>query len=439
MPKGERLFVKNLEAVQGDERDVIFISVGYGVSPNQSRPFLNFGPVSRDGGERRLNVLASRAREKCLVFSSITAADIPADSEVRGTRMLRALLNFAETGKLSAGTLRGGDFDSPFEEAVARVIREAGFHCHAQVGVSSFRIDLGVIDPSRPGQYILGVECDGATYHSARSARDRDRLRQEVLEDLGWRLHRIWSTDWFRNSSRESDRLLAAINSARDKAQGSKIEIIPEGVQPEPTQPDAEVEAIEGGDPIAVSHAVPYKECVLRVPRSRDLLDLPLPEIARIALDVVEAEGPVHTEEIARRIREAFGLQRTGNQILTHVRNGLKYLSRNARLVHDGEFWSAVGRELQTVRHRRNVGPALRRASMIAPEEYRLAISTIISEAVAISRKDLVVETARLFGFDRTGPDLREAIDQQTKKLISAGKLHLDGNNLQLGVASTQQ
>jgi hypothetical protein len=106
-PREERLFVKNLEAVQGDERDVIFISVGYGVAPNQSRPFLNFGPVSRDGGERRLNVLASRAREKCMVFSSITAADIPADSEVRGTRMLRSLLHFAETGKLGAGTLYG--------------------------------------------------------------------------------------------------------------------------------------------------------------------------------------------------------------------------------------------------------------------------------------------------------------------------------------------
>src|SRR5262249_3679607 len=197
-PKGERLFVKNLEAVQGDERDVIFISVGYGVAENQSKPFLNFGPVSRDGGERRLNVLASRAREKCVVFSSITAADIPADSEGRGTRMLRALLNFAETGKLSVGR-PGGGFDSPFEEAVARVIREAGFHVHSQVGVSSFRIDLGVIDPPKPGEYILGVECDGAAYHSARSARDRDRLRQEVLEGLGWRLHRIWSTDWFRS------------------------------------------------------------------------------------------------------------------------------------------------------------------------------------------------------------------------------------------------
>jgi hypothetical protein len=161
-PKDERLFVKNLEAVQGDERDVIFISVGYGVAPGQAKPFLNFGPVSREGGERRLNVLASRAREKCVVFSSINAADIPADSEVRGTRMLRALLDFAATGKLGAGTLTGGDFESPFEEAVARGIREAGFRVHPQVGVKGFRIDLGVIDPARPGEFILGVECDGA-------------------------------------------------------------------------------------------------------------------------------------------------------------------------------------------------------------------------------------------------------------------------------------
>jgi hypothetical protein len=161
-PKGERLFVKNLEAVQGDERDVIFISVGYGVAPGQSRPFLNFGPVSRDGGERRLNVLASRAREKCIVFSSITAADIPADTPVRGTRMLRGLLHFAETGKLGAGTLNGGDFESPFEESVARAIRVAGYDVHPQVGVSSFRIDLGVIHKARPGEYLLGVECDGA-------------------------------------------------------------------------------------------------------------------------------------------------------------------------------------------------------------------------------------------------------------------------------------
>ena len=152
-----------------------------------------------------------------MLFSSITAADIPADSQVRGTRMLRALLHFAESGKLSAGA-PNGDFDSPFEDAVARVIRQAGYDVHPQVGVSSFRIDLGVLISSKPGEYLLGVECDGATYHRARSARDRDRLRQEVLEGLGWRLHRIWSTDWFRHQERETQRLLSAIRDADSRA-----------------------------------------------------------------------------------------------------------------------------------------------------------------------------------------------------------------------------
>jgi very-short-patch-repair endonuclease len=433
MPKGERLFVKNLEAVQGDERDVIFISVGYGVAPNQSRPFLNFGPVSRDGGERRLNVLASRARERCVVFSSITASDIPADSEVRGTRMLRALLSFAETGKLGAGTVTSGGFDSAFEEAVARVICEAGFQCHPQVGVSSFRIDLGVVDPSRPGEYLSGVECDGATYHSARSARDRDRLRQEILEDLGWRLHRIWSTDWFRNPGRETDRLLTAINAAKAKAERSKVEVAPDIEPIELPKEEGEAEEIEDNDPIVAPRTIPYKECVLRVPRGRDLLDLSVPEIAQVISQVVETEGPVHTDEIARRIREAFGLQRTGSQILAHIREGLNYLSRKTRLEQDGEFWSFAGRDLEMVRDRRNAGASLRRALMIAPNEYQLAIKTVISETVEISRQDLVVETARLFGFDRTGPDLKEAIEEQTRKLINSEKLHQDGNVLRSG------
>jgi len=152
---------------------------------------------------------------------------------------------------------------------------------------------------------------------------------------------------------------------------------------------------------------------------------------------VVEAEGPIHSEEVARRIREAFGLQKTGKRILAHVRAGLKSLSRNASVVRDGEFWSAVGRDLTAVRNRRNAALPLRRAAMIAPTEYQLAISTIISEAVAISRGDLVVETARLFGFDRTGSDLKEAIDQQCETLIKMGRLHLDGDVLRLGAPGT--
>jgi very-short-patch-repair endonuclease len=431
-PKDERLFVKNLEAVQGDERDVIFISVGYGVAPDQSRPFLNFGPVSREGGERRLNVLASRAREKCIVFSSITAADIPADSPVRGTRMLRGLLHFAETGKLGAGRLNGGDFESPFEESVARAIREAGYDVHPQVGVSSFRIDLGVIHKARPGEYLLGVECDGATYHRARSARDRDRLRQEVLEGLGWRLHRIWSTDWFRNPARATDRLLSAIRDAETRTHS-----VPVG-DPEPDEANEEAVSLpslldktDSSDETAEDYAEPgaeYRECPLVVPYGRNLLDLGTAEVGRLALAVVEAEGPVHTEEIARRIREAFGLQRTGSRILNQVRDALIAQARIGTITREQEFWMIPGREIQDVRTRRTVALPLRRASMIAPSEYHLAMVRIIEGAVAISREDLGVQTARHLGFDRTGMDLKEEINRQLSVLIEMGKVTMEGS-----------
>lgn len=438
-PKGERLFVKNLEAVQGDERDVIFISVGYGVAPEQSRPFLNFGPVSRDGGERRLNVLASRAREKCVVFSSITASDIPADSQVRGTRMLRALLHFAETGKLGAGA-PDGDFDSPFEDAVARVIRQAGYDVHAQVGVSSFRIDLGVLLRSKPGEYLLGVECDGATYHRARSARDRDRLRQEVLEGLGWRLHRIWSTDWFRNQERETQRLLSAIRDAQSRA-NSSVDDTEEDHSPDEASsspPASEETAPTTETPDAVSNAAAeYRECSLTVPYRRNLLDLSLAEVGRLALAVVEAEGPVHTEEVARRIREAFGLQKTGSRILKHVRDALALNRRSNLVKREGDFWTIPGRELAEIRARRSVAIPLRRASMISPAEYQLAIVTIIQEAVAICPDDLGVETARRFGFDRTGPDLKQEINRQISALIKAGRVSSDGANLQMATPPT--
>ncbi|MGO9475635.1 MAG: AAA domain-containing protein [Rhodomicrobium sp.] len=220
----ERLIVKSVEEIQGDERDVIFISIGYGQDIN-GRMIQNFGPISKEGGHRRLNVLASRARFKCVIYSSINSGDIGASAQ-DGTKMLRSLLHYAEYGNFDGGEPKpGADFDSPFEQEVARAIRDVGHQYHSQVGVSGFRIDLGVVDPLYPGRFILGVECDGASYHSSRSARDRDRLRQEVLKGLGWQLHRIWSTDWFANPAREKKRLIEAIEEAaqRDGAKELKF------------------------------------------------------------------------------------------------------------------------------------------------------------------------------------------------------------------------
>jgi very-short-patch-repair endonuclease len=208
----ERFFIKNLENVQGDERDVIFIGTVYGPEQIGGPVLQRFGPITGLAGKRRLNVLFSRAKKQIVTFSSMTATDIRAEEHANpGAFMLRRWLEYSATGVLHAGDTQGLEPDSDFEVYVIKQLRSMGFEPVPQVGVSGFRIDIGVRHSSWPHGFIMGVECDGATYHSSRSARDRDRLREQVLRDLGWDLHRIWSTDWFTDPTKESARLRKAI------------------------------------------------------------------------------------------------------------------------------------------------------------------------------------------------------------------------------------
>jgi very-short-patch-repair endonuclease len=230
----EPVFVKNLETVQGDERDVILFSITYG--PDQSGYVsMNFGPLNREGGERRLNVAMTRAREKMIVFSTLKPDQIALSrTNAKAVADLKHFLVYAERGTSALGTeVRGsvGDFESPFEIAVARALREKGWEVHPQVGVSAYRIDLGIVHPDKAGAYLAGVECDGATYHSSALARERDLIRESVLSGLGWTLFRIWSTDWWINSEAALDRLhksltehLAALRKERKSTQEQNLE-----------------------------------------------------------------------------------------------------------------------------------------------------------------------------------------------------------------------
>ncbi|HEX8372411.1 MAG TPA: DUF4011 domain-containing protein [Chthoniobacterales bacterium] len=210
----EPFAVKNLENVQGDERDVVFISCTYGADLNTGKIMQRFGPIAGAGGRRRLNVLFTRAKRRLEVFSSMTHDQILGrPGEPNGVNDLRDYLRFAQTQVLADnGQITGQAPDSYFEEAVMRVVHSAGFRVVPQVGVSSYRIDIGVEHPARPGEFILGIECDGAMYHSGKTVRDRDRLRQEVLERRGWKIYRIWSTDWFRQNQAAQERLIAVLN-----------------------------------------------------------------------------------------------------------------------------------------------------------------------------------------------------------------------------------
>lgn len=197
----EALFLKNLENVQGDERDVIYISCTYGPQEAGAAQMpQRFGPINSAAGGRRLNVLFTRSKKRMHIFSSMTEGHILAnESSSPGVHALKSFLAYAQTGKLQQIKHTGKQPDSDFEIAVMNALKLEGFNCVPQVGVAGYFIDLAVQDPGQPGRYLMGVECDGATYHSAKSARDRDRLRQAVLEGLGWNIKRIWSTDWFKN------------------------------------------------------------------------------------------------------------------------------------------------------------------------------------------------------------------------------------------------
>ena len=217
-----QFFLKSLENVQGDEADIILMSVGY-ARDSEGKLSLNFGPINKQGGERRLNVAITRARNKIIVVSSIKAGDIDlSNSKSEGLRILRDYLKYAESGgeRLEDNSYSNElKFDSPFEEDVYHALKDRKYAIRTQVGCSGYRIDLAIVDKNYPGQFLLGIECDGASYHSSPTARDRDRLRQQVLERLEWKIHRIWSTDWFRNKPQQIELVVRKIEELQQLSQ----------------------------------------------------------------------------------------------------------------------------------------------------------------------------------------------------------------------------
>ena len=229
--EGEPVFVKSLESVQGDERDVILFSIGYGLDQS-GHISMNFGPLNREGGERRLNVAITRAKHEVIVFSGLRGDQIDLTrSRARGVRDLKHFLEYAERGpkalaapKNTATSSAADSGDSGFAQIVVNAITAHGYEVHRQVGCSGYRIDLAVAHPHEPGRYLLGIECDGLTYGRAATARDRDKLRQAVLEALGWTIRHIWSTDWWHDREQQTKKLVETLEALkRSKPSGKKV------------------------------------------------------------------------------------------------------------------------------------------------------------------------------------------------------------------------
>lgn len=332
----EPVIVKNLETVQGDERDLVLLGIGYGPeTPDAPTMSMNFGPLNRQGGWRRLNVAITRARREMVVFTSFAPDRIDLNrTGAEAVRDLKHFLEFVDRGPKALGeAVMGsvGGFESPFEQAVARGLRERGWTAVPQIGVSRFRIDLGIVDPDRPGAYLAGVECDGASYHSAATARDRDKVREGVLSGLGWRLVRVWSTDWWHDAASALDRLDASLRTLLEEARARRADR--EATRPNNPVTDAPVAAgaavtvaeplddapVEderlGGDYARTSFA----DMEGRIDPARFAEPGYSATLREMIARVIEAEAPIRDDLLVDRIARAHGFRRSGRVIRDRV------------------------------------------------------------------------------------------------------------------------
>jgi len=422
----EPFFVKNLENIQGDERDAIFLSVTYAKAADGVLRY-QFGALNGENGWRRLNVLTTRARRRMRVFSSIRGSDInPASAVSAGPRLLRDFLDYAEHGRLAMPTgASAGTEESPFEREVMLALVARGLPVVPQVGVAGYRIDLGVTDPDAPGRYVCGIECDGVAYHSSETARDRDRLRQQVLEARGWTLLRVWSTDWFKDRAGQIDRVVRLVEQAGQRAREAAARPVPsDALDSEPATAAAAAPATPPAVPTddgAVDRLVapPYvfAEGEGRY-AGRELLSEPPGTLAQAIGSVVEIESPVHVDDVTTRVAAMWDT-RAGTRIQSRIVEACALAERQHLIERRGEFLWNPGHDV-IVRSRAGTRiPAER----IAPEEYRSAVMAVLDGNRAFARPALVNEVRSLLGFARTGPSLEEAISTTVAAMLADGVL----------------
>lgn len=438
MEHTDEVFIKSIENVQGDERDVIFVSVGYGPRNAGGRlESMAFGPIATEGGERRLNVLFTRARHRCEVFVSFDPGDIDLNrARSEGVRVFKRYLTYAATGVLDQPRETGEDHDSPFEADVALAIRNLGYVVEAQVGSTGFKIDLAVRHPQQHGRFMLAVECDGATYHGALWARERDRLRQSILEGMGWTFHRIWSSDWFYRRAAEIARLKAVLEKAASE-DGRK----PPAKSPEPPGRSATNSGYEpestgtSSSPVATSIRPAYTVAKFAVNASQEPHMVNVRTMAEIVGRIVEIEGPVHKVEAARRVSQLFGKERTGDRIRNAVWRAGEYQTRQASsMIADGDFWLTPSQKDQPIVRNRSGAPlSVQAADMLPPTEIAAAIREVFEENGPVSREELLIGVGRAFGFQRSGPEFKSVVEAQLENLRVRDQVSIEGGLIVFG------
>ena len=416
----ESFFVKNLENVQGDERDTIIFSIGY-AKDSKGVFRMNFGPLSKVGGERRLNVAITRAKYNIKLVGSILPNDIDVDRvSADGPKLLRSYIEFAQNGfdALQGKSSADEDVwqDYPFEKEVYNFLLQKGYQLSPQVGCSGYRIDMAVKNPNDPSRYVIGIECDGPAYHSARTARDRDRLRRDVLKNMGWKLYRVWSTDWIKDPEAEGKLLIEAVENALNSE---------ENKEPAPASAPAP-EEMEAEDLISLEERVDSPE------EEDNLYDFEEePEVSTKGLSpkssknflpdyilaIVNQRYPVHFDVICKMIAERTSAKRVTEKLKQDVSEQIRQI---APIIRKGDFFFPVG--YTTIKPRVNTRKNI---AHISPEELAEAMFAVLSKSVGPNKNQLCAETARAYRFARMTPAVAAAMDEAFDLLLQQGRIEI--------------
>ena len=420
----EPVFVKNLENVQGDQRDIILFSLTYGPDQSGKPVSMNFGPLNKEGGSRRLNVAITRAKIAMKVFGTLKASDINLGrTQSSGVQDFKHFLEFAERGYKALGeaiSIPGGDYDSIFEQQVASALRAKGWNIHLQVGVSAYRVDIGVVHPDAPGLYLAGVECDGATYHSSAVARDRDKLRENVLKGLGWNIVRVWSTDWWINAERCTQKLDEALKALLDASRAEVAE--------EPEYAVEEIEADELAEelpqafltePSVVDHTTYYgmTEIDDLVPQLNAEQFYGISEntiLGQLIARIVSHEGPIALEVLAERVARAYEFKRTGPKIAEHVRKVASKMFAHHKENGQEFFWpeGETPKEYNRYRLANPSGDAARKIEHICKQELRALAQHVANTDFPIDTDQHIRAVADKLGIRRVTENIATVISK---------------------------
>ncbi len=444
----EPIFIKNLENVQGDERDVILFSVGYG--PDKSgKVSMNFGPLNNQGGERRLNVAVSRARYEMVVFSTLRPEQIDLNrSRARGVEGLKRFLEFAKNGRMSIASSQVEEqTETALIDSIATELRSRGFQVDTQVGRSRFKIDLAVVDPDDQNGYLLGIICDGKNYFNTRTERDREICQPGVLKGLGWNLMRIWTIDWFMNRDTVMERILHRIegiqNARKSKAQEEKkpqsslLKSAPRAKAAEPAKPSEAKLLAE-----AVPFDVKEDEIIIEMTNDNEkeyvakhfspCYDYYWPRLFQTARRtmtnsikaVIKQEQPVTLNTICKRIAELFSQSRA-----LHIQQEVKEVADNVAYRDPSSpeanpyYWDTADAALDYDKYRKGSGRDIDEIPMI---EIKNAVRLAVRQQLSVPTEDLKRQIVKILGYSRRTPKLDEAIMRAVNSLVEAKTLVIE-------------